>query len=248
MEYVEPLSNPGPGGSYVDGNPAAGVAGSTLPAAAAEHPQREIVATIVAAGLAPDGEDLSQLAAAIIALGGSATALLKGKHTLFIPADYIKPRTTNPCSEIATLETAANKVNVRIRAFDAAAAEYGQLGLFLPKSWDGGTIEYRVAWSHPATDTNFGVVWSLAGVSIGNAEALDAAFGDAVDLADTGGATETLYLTDWSEPVMIAGAGAAEEQILQIGRKVADAADTLAVDARLHRVEIRLTLDKGTDA
>jgi|GEM_PF-900974 len=176
-----------------------------------------------------------------------AATLRLGKHTLFIPADYIKPRGTNPCADIATLETATNLVNLRYRAFDASADTAGQFGLFLPKSWDGGTIEYRVVWSHPTASTDFGVVWSLCGVSLGDGELLDSAFGDSVSVSDTGGTADTLYLTDWSGPVEIAGAGSAEEQIFQISRAAGNDADTLAVDGRLHRIEIRLTIDKGTD-
>ena len=54
-----------------------------MPAAAIEHPQREIVAAIAASGLTPDEEDLAQLARAIrsqrmnyvAAVGGTANAL-----------------------------------------------------------------------------------------------------------------------------------------------------------------------------
>lgn len=176
-----------------------------------------------------------------------AATLRLGKHTLFIPADYIKPRVTNPCADIATLETATNLVNLRYRAFEASAETAGQFGLFLPKSWDGGSIEYRAIWSHSDAEDNFSIVWSLCGVSLGDSEPLDSVFGEGVSVSDTGGATDTLYLTDWSGPVTIAGAGSAEEQIFQISRAAGNAADTLAVDARLHRIELRLTIDKGTD-
>lgn len=179
--------------------------------------------------------------------GSFENVLLQGEHALFIPAEFITPQMTNPCANIATLETANNLVNYTYRAFEASSVEYGQIGLFLPKSWNGGTIQYRVAWSHPETTTSFGVVWSLCGVSVGDGEALDSAFGSAVQVSDTGGATDTLYVTDWSDPVTIAGAGSSEEQILKIGRLVNDEDDTLAVGARLHRIEILLTIDKGTD-
>lgn len=67
MKYVPPI-----GGAaddpYIDGNPAAGVQGSDVPAAAIEHPMREIVAVIEAAGLTPDALELSQLLQAIQSL------------------------------------------------------------------------------------------------------------------------------------------------------------------------------------
>ncbi|EGJ50261.1 gp53-like domain-containing protein [Desulfocurvibacter africanus] len=69
MRYTPPVGAVDPGAPYVDGNPAAGIQGSAVPAAAIEHPQREIAAVIEAAGLTPDAEDLTQLQQAIQALG-----------------------------------------------------------------------------------------------------------------------------------------------------------------------------------
>lgn len=68
MKYVPPLGSIDPDASYVDGNPGLGVEGTKVPAAAIEHGMREIHHAIVAAGLTPDDEDLTQLASAIAAL------------------------------------------------------------------------------------------------------------------------------------------------------------------------------------
>jgi hypothetical protein len=65
MEYVPPLGAADPDESYVDGNPAAGIEGSPVPAAAIEGMLREIIQVIVQSGLEPTGADLTQLADAI---------------------------------------------------------------------------------------------------------------------------------------------------------------------------------------
>ncbi len=66
MKYKEPLNEKaGSGASYVDVNEQAGIDGSIVPAAAIEHPMREIVGVITDAGLTPSGDDLGQLSAAI---------------------------------------------------------------------------------------------------------------------------------------------------------------------------------------
>ncbi len=78
MEYVVPLSDAGPGDSYVDAVPATGVKGSAVPAAAIEYPMREIVAVISAAGLTPDDADLTQLLQAIQALIAAASSMPTG--------------------------------------------------------------------------------------------------------------------------------------------------------------------------
>ena len=62
MKYNQPLDQENnPDGSYTDGNPAAGVNGSIIPAAAVEFPQREIVNYIKYTGLEPDDANLTQL-------------------------------------------------------------------------------------------------------------------------------------------------------------------------------------------
>jgi len=65
MEYKAPLNEVDPNASYVDMNAETGEEGSDVPAAAIEHPQREIVNVIVAAGLVPSDADLTQLDQAI---------------------------------------------------------------------------------------------------------------------------------------------------------------------------------------
>lgn len=72
MKYVPPI-----GGAaddpYIDANPGIGQDGSAVPAAAIEAPQREIQNVIEEAGLTPDDEDYTQLAAAIAALIAAGT-------------------------------------------------------------------------------------------------------------------------------------------------------------------------------
>ncbi len=64
MKYVQPIGA-AEGAAYIDGDPTSGTEGSAVPAAAIEHPQREILAVLESAGIAPDPLVLNQLAAAI---------------------------------------------------------------------------------------------------------------------------------------------------------------------------------------
>ncbi len=75
MKYQQPVGA-AEDAPYVDEDPATGQEGSAVPAAAIEHPQREILAVLAAAGIAPDEAQLDQLATAIIALAGDPTTLL----------------------------------------------------------------------------------------------------------------------------------------------------------------------------
>ena len=62
MKYQAPLGASNPNEPYTDGNSSNGTPGSLVSAAAIEHPMREIEAAIIAGGLTPDDEDLTQLA------------------------------------------------------------------------------------------------------------------------------------------------------------------------------------------
>lgn len=79
MKYVKPLNETDENAGYTNADPAHGIKGSTVPAAAIEMPQREIVAAIVAAGLVPSGEDGGQLAQAIAKNIGDAVTPLAPK-------------------------------------------------------------------------------------------------------------------------------------------------------------------------
>lgn len=79
MKYVKPLNETDENAGYTNADPAHGIKGSTVPAAAIEMPQREIVAAIEAAGLVPSGEDGGQLAQAIAKNIGDAVTPLAPK-------------------------------------------------------------------------------------------------------------------------------------------------------------------------
>jgi hypothetical protein len=61
MQYEPPYGVTDPNASYINGNPAAGIAGSIPPAQAIENPQREIVNLITKGGYVPSDADLFQL-------------------------------------------------------------------------------------------------------------------------------------------------------------------------------------------
>ena len=70
MKYVPPLGSVDPDTAYQNGNPSAGIPGSIVPAAAIEHPQRELLHVILKAGLTPDENTLTQLYEAIVKIVG----------------------------------------------------------------------------------------------------------------------------------------------------------------------------------
>lgn len=172
----------------------------------------------------------------------------KKKQTIWVPAAAIKPRTSNGCANVATAETTTNKVNYDYLAFDPSTVEYAQFNVRMPKSWDESTITYMARWTHPAA-TAFNVVWGLQAIAVSDGDAMDAAFGTAVTVTDSGGTTQTSYATAESGAVTIAGSPAAQDMVtFQLYRDATNGSDTLDVDAHLIGLTIFFNTDDDTDA
>ena len=180
-----------------------------------------------------------------LASGGPSGGV--GKQTIWMPASAMTPRTTGGAAT-GSVETSTNKNMIRTLDFDATTAEYAQFDIAMPKSWNLGTVTFTAFWSHAATTTNFGVAFALSAVAVSNADALDVAFGTAVTVTDTGGATNTQYVAAASAAVTVAGTPAAGDWIMfRINRDPANGSDNMAIDARLHGVQIFYTTSAATD-
>ena len=170
-----------------------------------------------------------------------------GLQTCWVPVGAMIARTTNGPS-YGTVETATNKVMIRTLDFDPTTQQYAQFGILMPKSWNEGSITFLAEWSHAATSTNFGVAWSLAAVAFGDNVAMDAARGTAVVVTDTGGTTRNSYKTAVSSAMTVAGAPTANNWVVfEVSRVVADASDTMAINAGLHGIQLFYTTDAATD-
>jgi hypothetical protein len=191
---------------------------------------------------------LNLTGSATVGIAANAGDFPIGKQTIYIPAAAMTPRVTNGPS-VGSLETATNRVNVITLDFDPTTQEFAQFQISMPKSWNESTVTYVAEWYHPSTSTNFGVVWSLAGVALSDTNALDTAFGTDVQVTDTGGTTNTLYVTSESGAVTIGNTPAENDFVVfRIARVPADGSDTMAVDARLLGVRLFYTVTDGNDA
>jgi hypothetical protein len=200
-----------------------------------------------AVGFTLAGGTTSKTLTVDVDLTASAVAQ-QGLQTCFLPAGGMKSRTTNGAAS-GTVETATNKVMLQTLDFDAATQEYAQFGIWMPASWNESTFTFAAEWSHAATTTNFGVAWSLAAVSIGDGVSFDAARGTAVVVTDTGGNTDYGYPTAVSAAITVAGSPTNRQWVVfEISRVVANAGDTMAIDARLHGIQLFYSTDAATDA
>lgn len=181
-------------------------------------------------------------------LNGHTIPGLLGKETIWVPAVAMTPRSTNG-AESGSIETSTNKVMITTLDFNPTITEYAQFSIKMPKSWNTGSVTAQFVWSHAATSVNFGVRFFVQGTSLSNSDAIDIAFGTAVGhTADTGGVTNSVYITDETDAITISNTpSVADLVIFQIYRNVSDIADTMAIDARLHGVAIYYTVDSHTD-
>lgn len=170
-----------------------------------------------------------------------------GKRHTYIPKSQMRSRTTSGAAAGST-ETATNKVMVETFDFDTTTQEYVQFYWVPPISWDRGTLTARFVWLHGSTTVNFGVAWGLQAVCFSNDDALEAAFGTGVEVADTGGTTNDVYLSD--ETAAITPAGSPQDldlMILQAYRNPGHASDNLAVDAKLIGIILYWTEDETSE-
>lgn len=179
------------------------------------------------------------------AVGGST----QGKQMIAAIAAGIRPSISGGCAPLATVASAANQPDIVTLDFDPTTVEYAQFSLPMPKKWNASTITARFRWSHAATTTNFGVVWAIQALAVSDDDAIAQNFGTAQTVTDTGGTTNDLYISGETSAVTIAGTPAKQDSVFfRIYRVATDGSDTLAIDARLHAVEIFVTTDADTDA
>jgi hypothetical protein len=180
----------------------------------------------------------------------SATAAIKiaGKETMWIPASAMYAATTNP-AEAAQVETTALRPDMKVFDFAAAADDFVQFSVAFPKSWNEGTITYQTFWT-PSTTNTGDCIWGLQGVSVGDGDTIDVAFGTAVTVTDAGiGTVEDQQVTAESSAVTIAGSPAVDQQTyFNFFRDANAGGDTFTGVARLLGIKIFFTTDAANDA
>ncbi len=123
MKYQAPYGSSDPDAPYVDRNTPGAIAGSKVPAAAIEDPQREIVAFLAASGVTADEADRTQLTQAARrqsvnyrAVGGTANALtvtLSPAVTTHVPGMPLRLKIATANTGAVTLNAGSGAVPVQ---------------------------------------------------------------------------------------------------------------------------------------
>jgi len=165
------------------------------------------------------------------------------KKSIFIPATAMWPSTTSGCSAITKTELGTNDVDIQTLDFDTSADEYAQFSLIMPKNWDAGTVTFHVVWT--AASGSGTVAWDLQGRSYADSDALDQAWGTAVEVVDTLITANDLHESAESGAVTLTGATAGEYCHFRVYRDVSD--DNLGVDAKFMGLRIEYGISQYND-
>jgi len=180
----------------------------------------------------------------------SATAAIKiaGKETMWVPASAMYGATTNP-ADAQQVETTAVRPDMKVLDFDAGTDEFAQFSVAFPKSWNEGTVTYQVYWTPASTNTG-DCIFGLQGVSCGDSDTIDVAYGTAINVTDAGiGTVEDQQVSAESSAVTIAGSPAVDQlTYFQLFRDANAGGDTFSADARVLGIKIFFTTDAANDA
>jgi len=166
-----------------------------------------------------------------------------GQQTIWIPAAAMTPTTTNGAAA-ATEELATNDVMLTYLAFDDSTRENACFAIQMPKSWDASTLISQFVWKTDATSGN--CIWGLQAVALADDDALDAAFGTAVEVTDAAAsAADDCIISAESGALTVAGSPGAEEYV--VFKVYRDATDTMNGDAELLGVKIHYTTNANRD-
>lgn len=175
----------------------------------------------------------------IVNSAGATVPVKTYKREIFIPAYQMWPSTTAGSSAVTKSEAATNDQNTQSLDFDQTTQEHAEFTLWMPDDWNAGTITYKVVWTAAAGTPAETVEWDLQARAYANDDAIDQAWGTAVEVSDALLAAGDIHYTSESAALTIAGTPAAGE-LVQF-RVYRDVNDTLAADALLLGIKIYFT-------
>ena len=206
--------------------------------------------TDIGVKLTPKGAGKVEVTANDINLSGTTPNVQVGgadpKRTIYVPASAMFPSSTAGCAAIVQVETATNKVNIKVLDFDGAgtAKEFAEFGIQSPSYWDASTVTVQFVWY--ATAGSGTVNWEAQGGAFSDDDSLDAAYGTLQEVTDTLLATGDVHITAETPALTIAGTPVAGDWLqFRIARDPNN--DTNTSDARLMGVRIRFSISQYND-
>lgn len=168
-----------------------------------------------------------------------------GRQTISAPAAGWTIRADSGIEAVTELR-ANHGVIERGIDFAPGVHRYCQAQIAMPKGWDAGPLQVQFLWTAHSGSGN--VIWGVQGLSRGDGDGIDAAWGDVREVTDTLQSTGSLHITAFTANLVLSGSPAQSDMIwLQIYRAGSSGSDTLNANARLLSVRILYTINAGTD-
>jgi len=166
-----------------------------------------------------------------------------GQEHIYIPSTAMATQTVDG-ADTGRVTTGVNDRIIETFDFDQSTDEYVQFHSQMPKSWNEGTLVCQFIWTHTTGGATFDVVWGIQANAFGDGDALDAAWGTAVTVTDSGATGGDLYRSAETSAMTVSGASSAEEEVyFRVYRDANNGSDTLDLDANLIGVKIHWTKD-----
>jgi hypothetical protein len=169
-----------------------------------------------------------------------------GKKTMWIPAAAMYANTTAGCSALTQVEL-ANGPELKVLDFAAAADDFAQFTISMPKSWNEGTVTFQPYWTVTGTNTGT-VVWGMSAVAFADNADQNTTFGSiAVTAAKAhSGTSNDINVSAESAALTIKAAAVDTLTYFQIFNDTSASGQTGVV--RLTGVKILYTTDAVNDA
>ena len=136
---------------------------------------------------------------------------------------------------------AVNDVNIQTLDFVQAAQKYAEWTAYLPANYTAAaTITATFVWAANSASTN-SVVWGCQARAYADSDAIDQAFGAAVEVTDANNNTNDVNISAATAAITIAGAPAAGQMVQFKVYRLGSGADNLAATANLLQVIITYT-------
>lgn len=166
--------------------------------------------------------------------------------SFFIQASAMKPRATNGPFP-SGFETTTNKVNLDSLDFDQSVEEAAHVIFRMPKQIDeAGSFTAAFGWESTIASGN--VRWGCRFLRLADNGTLDTALSGGAEITDTQNGVGKLNVTARTAGFTISGLTAEDLVLIEVYRKAADAADTLAGDARLLWLDLKIPVNGYDDA
>jgi sorbitol-specific phosphotransferase system component IIA len=170
-----------------------------------------------------------------------------GKEVIYFPASSMKANVTSPASCGDTYDSGTNDLTLPVCAFDTGATEErADFSVYMPQSWNEGTVTYQAIWTNTGGSAAQTVQWEVGCVAISDDDPLNVTIGTTVTQSDTFLATNDVHITAESSAVTCAGTIAAGDLVVfRISRDTS--VDNMAGDALLIGLKVFYTSDAAVE-